>query len=178
MDSLTSHICVLADAGMKPAAACHLLPERRETASATVSHSRGFHCGSTLGNPEVEPGAGRGLESRSVFPWENQNDWAWVPRGGDDGLCKDFPGRVPRGGGNLPQAPQQWGQRGCDAAWRACVPKSTSGALDPSLESPTLGNYPARCWHDPGTESRRTRSSAQLRCPAAVHPAARRPTVT
>lgn len=32
-----------------------------------------FHCRSTLGSPEAEPGAGRGLEGRSVFPRGNQS---------------------------------------------------------------------------------------------------------
>lgn len=64
--------------------------------SATVSHCSGFGAHAPRGNPEAEPGAGRGPEGRSVLPRAELG----ILRGGGDGLgCgwEDLPHATPAG---------------------------------------------------------------------------------
>lgn len=141
-----------------------------------------FHCRSTLGSPEAEPGAGRGLEGRSVFPRGNQSRRQfslWLGYCGEERVAsaRMFLGGCPRGGDNLPQAPRQQGQRGCDAAWQTCIPRAPLGPWILLWKAPLWGAS-LHVAGDQGTESRRTGSKAQLRCRQAADLAARRPTAT
>lgn len=88
-----------------------------------------------------------------------------------------FLGGCPRGGDNLPQAPRQQGQRGCDAAWQSCIPRAPLGPWILLWKVPLWGAS-LHVAGDQGTESRRTGSKAQLRCRQAADLAARKPTAT
>lgn len=82
--------------------------------SATVSHCSGFGAHAPRGNPEAEPGAGRGPQGRSVLPRAELQ----ILRGGGDGLpWEDRPHATPVG------------QRGWEPAWQAGFPEPFSGRL-------------------------------------------------